>query len=257
MDSEDSKADVDLVKQSQDPDRDVAGDGGLLDSLSESSAPALDEHLVRGLLERRDLSSELMERIGRHPDLARNHKLRLAFVEHPRAPRGMVLPLLRHLFTFELMKLTVTPTVAPEVKLAAEEALVRRLETSSPGERLSLARRASARVAAALLASSEAQVVAAALENPRLSEAGLIGAIGSRNASAQLVERVCCHPKWSPRREIRIALIQNEQTPVGWALRFAAELPEPVRLEALEASALSAPRKALLAGPPPDSATGE
>jgi hypothetical protein len=257
MGSRNSKAGKEVVKDSPASSPRAPDQGDLLDSISESNAQALDEELVRGLIERRDLPAEAMEQIGRHPGLAREPKLRLAFVEHPRAPRRMVLPLLRHLFTFELMKVTIAPALAPELKLAAEQALLRRLETSPIGERVSLARRASARVAAALLVDAEAQVLDAALENHRLTEAGLIGAIRSSNASAELVERVCRHPKWSPRREIRIALAQNEKTPVAWALRFAADLPESLRAEMVEASALSAERKALLARPLSDRETGE
>ena len=81
-----------------------------------------------------------------------HRKVIVAVVAHPRTPRHVSLPSARHLYTFELMQIALLPTLAADLKINIEETLVSRLETISEGERLTLAKRGSARVAAALLA---------------------------------------------------------------------------------------------------------
>ena len=123
--------------------------------------------------------------------------------------------MVRHLFTFDLMQVALTPVVPADIKMAAEESLINRLERLSQGERLTLAHRASGRVAAALLLDPEPRVIHAALENSRLTESAVIKALMRRDAPAAFVSAVCHHSRWSPRREIRIALLRNEKTPLA------------------------------------------
>jgi hypothetical protein len=186
--------------------------------------------------------------------------VKVALVQHPNTPRHVSVPMLRHLFTFELMQVALTPTVAADIKRTAEDALVTRLETISCGERLSLAHRASGRVATELLCDPELRVILAALDNPRLTEAEIIRALMRPDAPAPLVESVCAHAKWSLRREIRVALLQNESTPLAHVLEFAQSLPARQLREVLRAARLPERTKAYLltelsrksADPPPE-----
>jgi len=201
--------------------------------------PALSEDLALALLQRADLPSEVLERLGKSR-AATGRKVKLALVGHPRTPRHVSMSLLRQLFTFDLMQVTLRPIVAGDIKLAAEETLLKRLESLASGARLSLARRASGRVAAALLLDPEPRVVEVALENPRLTEAMVRQALLRPESGAGLVRAVCEHPKWSLRREIRLALLRNEQTPIDRAMGFARSLsPSQVR-EVLRSSRLPA-----------------
>jgi hypothetical protein len=244
MDGEKSKAQGEVRRPGPaSPDADASG--------------AVAPDLLLALLQRRDLAAETIAGIAKHPGLALNHKLSLAFVLHPRAPARTAVSLLRHLFAIELMQVALAPAASPELKLSAERALLRRLPACSSGERLALARRASAAVAAALLLDRQPQICAVALENPRLSEPRLIAALASPQASAEFLGRVCAHHKWSARQEIRIALIENENTPTEQAQALAAALPPRLRQRILAASSLSASRKALLAGGAPPSASGQ
>ena len=112
---------------------------------------------------------------------------------------------------------------------------------------LSLARRASGRIAAALLIDSETRVIYAALENSRLTESAVIKALMHRNAPAALVRAVCDHEKWAPRREVRIALLRNEKTPLSRTLEFSRSLPPELVREILHGSHLpDATKKGLL-----------
>jgi len=104
----------------------------------------LTEDLALALLQHHDLPPETLERLSSSAAM-KSRKVKLALVEHPRTPRHISLPMVRHLFTFELMQVALAPVTPADVKIAAEESLIHRLETVSEGERLSLARRASGR----------------------------------------------------------------------------------------------------------------
>lgn len=211
-----------------------------------ASNPALTEDLALRLLKRNDLPAEILERISKNGTIAKSRKVRLSLVEHPRTPRHLSVPMLRHLFTFDLMQVALAPIVPADVKLAAEESLIHRLETVSIGEKITLARRASGRISRELLFDPEARVISTALENSRLTEAAVIQALMRDNVSAKFVELVCHHPRWSVQREVRIALLRNEKTPLARALEFARSLPVTSVPEILRASRLPTHIKAHL-----------
>jgi hypothetical protein len=208
-----------------------------------ASDPALTEDLALVLLKQSDLPSQVLDRLSRNPGVMKSRQVKLALVKHPRTPRHISIPMVRHLFTFDLMRVALPPVVPADIKLAAEESLINRLERLSPGERLSLARRASGRVAAVLLLDAVSRVIHAALENSRLTESAVIKALMRRNAPEEFVSAVCHHSKWSPRREVRIALLRNGKTPLSRALEFSRSLPPAVVREILHGSHLPAATK--------------
>jgi hypothetical protein len=207
---------------------------------SAASDPALGEDLALALLKRTDLPSETLEALSKNGSAMKSRKVKLALAQHPRTPRHVSLPMVRHLFTFDLMKLALTPVVPADLKRAADETLIRRLETISTGERLALARQASGVIAGALLADPESRIMTTALENPRLTEAPVIRVLTRGDSPASFVEAVCRHEKWSVRREIRVALLRNAKTPMGRAMEFARSLPANVVREILNGSHLPA-----------------
>jgi hypothetical protein len=211
-----------------------------------ASDTAITEDLALQLLKRNDLPAEILERVSKNGAVAKNRKVKLALIKHPRTPRHVSMPMLRHLFTFDLMQVALAPVVPADVKRAAEETLIHRLETISLGEKLSLARRASGRVSGELLLDPEPRVVSTALENSRLTEAAVIKVLMRQNAAAKFVELVCHHPKWSVRREVRIALLRNEKTSLARALEFAGSLPASLVSEILQSSRLPTHVKAHL-----------
>lgn len=213
-----------------------SADLGGSDSISTAVDPALNEDSVLALLQDPELRPDLIEKLSKNS--VKSRKVKLAVVRHSKTPRYASLSLLRSLFTFDLMQVALTPAVAGDLKMAAEEVLIHRLETISAGEKLSLARRASGRVAGELLLDPELRILTAALENPRLTEALVTSAVLRDEAPPELVQVVCAHSKWSLRREIRIALLRKEHTTLEHAVEFAKSLPDGVVKEVLENSKL-------------------
>jgi len=200
--------------------------------------PPLNEDLALALLERRDLPPETLEQLGLDPAALKSRKVCVALAAHPRTPRHLALRLLRHFYTADLMQFGLRPSVAADLKHFAAEQLVTRLPSVTLGERMMLARRASETVAAALLLDKEPRVAHTALENARLTEAAVIKALLRQNAGSAFVEAVCHHPKWSLRREIRLALLRSAHTPLARALEFARNLPPSLLRDILHTSRL-------------------
>jgi len=181
----------------------------------------LSEDQALALLKRSDVTASALALLGRNPSVMKSRKALLALATHPRTPRHITIPMLRRLFNFDLMQVALTPTVAADVKRTAEEQILNRLESLSSGERISLARRASGRVAAALLLDTEVRVISTALDNSHLVEASVVTILMKHNAPESLFVLVSGHPKWSLRGEVQVALLRNEKTPLERAVEFA------------------------------------
>ncbi len=211
-----------------------------------SATSALTEDLALAQLKDRGLSSDIVEQISGNVPLMKSRKVRVALASHPHAPRRIALRLIRELYTFDLMRFSLLPAVAADLKRVAEELLVSRLASISLGERISLARRSSALVAGATLLDGESRVWRTALENPRLSESAIVKALLRPNTGAPFVETVSHHAKWSLRQEIRMALLRSAHTPLARVLDFARHLPPSQLRDVLRASRLPEKIKAYL-----------
>src|ERR1700675_748188 len=223
------------------------------DLLRTAADPALTEDFALALLKRADLPPEIIEQLAKNTNALKSRKAKIALASHPHTPRHVSVPLARQFYTFDLMKVALSPTVPADVKVAVDDILISRLKTVTTGERLTLARRASGRVAAALLldmetigskitdtktVARETRVMQAALENTRLTEALVINSVLRPAATAALVHAVAQHPKWSCRREIRAALLRTEHLSLARALEFSREIPTSLLHELLTASRL-------------------
>lgn len=202
-----------------------------------STVESLTEDQALALLQQPDLAPEELEKIGKQSALLRSRKVKLAIIRHGRTPRHVSLAIARGLLTFDLMRVALEPLIPGDIKVAAEEALIKRLETVTSGEKLSLARRASGRVAAALLLDPDERVLRVALDNPRLTETIVVRAL-SGGTSTAVVQSVCHHPKWSLRQDIRIALLRSPHTPLTRAKEFAKTFPAARLREILQGCSL-------------------
>lgn len=185
-----------------------------------------------------ELSPESLEQLTKTSGLLKSRKVRLSLAAHPRTSRRIALRIVREFYTFDLMQFTLLPTIAADLKRAADEMLITRLTSITLGERIALARRSSTSVAAALLLDKESRVWQTALENPRLTETAVVKALLRTNSTASFVEAICRHPKWSVRPEIRMALLRNAKTPLARALEFARTISPPLLRDVLHTSHL-------------------
>ena len=225
--------------------------------------PELTEDLALALLKRSDLPAEALERLAKNVNLVSSRKVKIAVASHPHTPRHVSVSLSRQFCTFDLMKVALSPSVPADVKVAIDTVLISRLSAVTAGERLTLARRASGRVAAMLLtditgrngktafhevaggkmknsetAARETRVMRVALDNPRLTEPLVIKAILRLDASEALISVVAQHEKWSLREEIRAALLRTEYLSLARALEFIQGIPMAALQEVLGSSRL-------------------
>jgi hypothetical protein len=179
----------------------------------------LEPDLLR-LLERQNLPREALSILAAHPEAARSYRVKLALVCHPKTPRLVSLRLLKFLYLFDLMRVSQTPAALPEVKRAAEETILKKVQALPRGEKITLAHRGSGRVAAALLVSEDGELIRAALGNPYLSEAHLLKVLSLHGLPSVLVELISEHERWSRAYHLRLALIRNPLTPFARVLEF-------------------------------------
>ena len=181
----------------------------------------MSEDQALAAFENPDLSASDLAALARSPSTLKHRKLVLALVTHPRTPRHSSIPLLRRMFTFDLMQVALAPAVPADLKRLAEEQILVRVAALSAGEKISLARRASGRVAAELLQEPDSRILEAALDNSRLTEALLGAALAKDNAPPALFDIVSTHTKWSQRHDLQIALLRSEKLPLDYVRKFA------------------------------------
>ncbi len=186
--------------------------------------PNLEERDLLRLLERKDLPGEVVREIAEHRQGGKSYTVKLALARHPKTPRLISLPILKFLHLFDLVRVSQSPGVPADVKMSAEDAVLKRLESIPRGERITLGRRASGRVAARLLFTNDREVICAALDNPFLSEAHLIRVLTHRIITREVVEAVTLHPRWSSRYDLRLALVRHHLAPLSAVLAFLPDL---------------------------------
>ena len=118
--------------------------------------------------------------------------------------------MLKFLHLFDLLGVAATPAVPAELKRIAEDTILYQLEGIALGQRLSLARRGSLRIAAGLLTDPNPQVIGAALSNPTLTEHAVAMALLLEKSSRDLTESVLRHSRWSTRYNVKLALLRNK-----------------------------------------------
>src|ERR1700683_4707083 len=148
------------------------GDAEVLLALLEN--PNMQEPQVSRLLERLDLSAELLESVAKEGKWSSSESVRIRLARHPHTPRRGALSMLRQLFLFDLVRVSLLPSAPADIRRAAEELMIQRRPHLPMGETLTLARRGPARVAGAVLAEGHPQAVKLALANSFLTESQVL-----------------------------------------------------------------------------------
>lgn len=194
----------------------------VLEALLEN--PQLGPQHIQVLLQRKDLPRAIVTRITQNQEWMRSYPLKLAVVKHPRTPRHVALPLLKWLYLFDFIGVATSPGVPAELKRVAEDNVLAQREGISLGQRLTMARRGSTRIAAGLLADSNRRVIEAALSNPALTEQAVAAALRLEKASPELTEAVVEHPRWSWCQGVKLALLRSRHLSLGRLMGILAEL---------------------------------
>lgn len=187
--------------------------------------PIFDENHACLLLERKDLSSLLLEQISKRKDWRGSYRVRLGLAAHPRTPRLIAMRLLRELHLMDLVRISLLPASSMELRRLADERVLAQLPQLPLGQKLMLARRGSARVAAGLVAHGPEQVARVALDNPFLTEAQLLKALAKEALPTRILGTVARHAKWSRLVNIRVGLLRHQLLPAEAAPALASGLP--------------------------------
>ncbi len=186
--------------------------------------PNLQERDLLRLLERKSLAPEVIQEIAAHKEAARSYAVKLALAAHAKTPRLISLPLIKFLYLFDLVRICQRPGVPVHVKVSAEESILKRIESIPRGEKITLARRGPGPVAAELLVTEDRELLQAALENPFLTEAGLVRVLSLQGLPSIVVECIAQHEKWSRRYHLRLSMVRNPLTPLVRVLDFLPDL---------------------------------
>jgi len=208
--------------------------------------PHLNEDHLLTLLKRRDLTEELLKAVYQLNITKSSHRLQLALVKNPGTPGPVALALLPHLHLFELVDLCMIPGVTPDQKFAAERAILQRLPTTELGNKMTLARRATATVVGALLKEGNARLVEICLSSPRLREVAILQFINSAAASAETISMVARHSKWKSRPNLRMAILKSSRTPAVWFTLYLPQMRTPDVRNLLASRRLSPAQKTLV-----------
>ena len=187
-----------------------ADEGTLLAMLDN---PCLEEPHVCQMLERLDLSANVLTAVASDGKWTASEGIRLRLARHPHTPRRISFALLRQLYLFDLVRLSLLPSAPAEIRRVADEIIITRVPHVPVGQKLTLARRGSARVAGALLAEGHPQAMKLSLGNPFLTESQVLKVLAKASLPERVVVAIAGDPKWSCQPNVRVALARNVHTP--------------------------------------------
>jgi len=187
--------------------------------------PCFDETHVCLLLERKDLSSGLLEEIHKRKIWRASYRVRRGLASHPHTPRLIAMRLLRDLYLMDLVRISQLPGTSGELRRLAEERVLAQLAQLPLGQRMMLARRGSARIAAGLIAHGPDPVAQLALDNTFLTESQLLKTLAKGSLPAQTIATVARHRKWSNLVNVRVALLRHAHTPADCVEVLVSDLP--------------------------------
>src|SRR5260370_28951461 len=123
-----------------------------------------------------------------------------------------------------LVQVAILPGFSAELKRNAEEQVLARLPQLPLGQKITLARGGPARVAGALLAEGQAQVISVVLDNPYMTEAQILKVLSREKLPAPVIPAIVRHRKWSISYNVRLALVRHAAAPLGAGLSYLPHL---------------------------------
>lgn len=203
-----------------------AGPEELLGLLEEHAGP-LDAPAVRQALRNPHAGAEVVDLLAGHPRLLAFYEVRRDLALHPKTPEVLALRFVPGLFWRDLMALGLDTRLRPTLRRAADLQLLSHLQALAVGERVALARRASAAILAQLRNDPNPRVIAALLDNPRLTEGILAPVLASSSTPPAILDLIAGDRRWGVRYSLKVALAKNPRTPLETVLRILASLRKP------------------------------
>jgi hypothetical protein len=200
-----------------------AGRDELLGLLREH-AGRLEAPAARQALRNPYLDAEGVEVLAAQPRLLSFYEIRRGVALHPRTPEALALRFVPGLFWRDLVALGADSRVRAPVRRAADLQLAARLPELAAGEKMAIARRAGAGLLACLRHDPSPRVIAALLDNPRLTEGLLAPVVHSERTAPPVLDLIAADRRWGVRYDLRLGLCRNPRTPVATALRLLPSL---------------------------------
>lgn len=205
--------------------------------------PSTSERHILKVLERTDLPGEFLQAVATSRWI-RVPRVQFYLVNNPATPLPQAMNFVKFLFWRDLNLTLMNFKLSPEVRHLAEGVLSQRLPAMAVGEKVALARLAGGQILKTLRMEKDARITAALLENSRVVEEDVLFIINQGRTPAPVLESIARDPKWSCRREVRVALLRNASTPLSAVIPFIAQLgPNDLRVLATDAKVPPAVRR--------------
>ncbi len=195
-----------------------------LAALVEGHAAELAPPEVRQVLRNPHCSAEVIGRLAAERRLLGFYEVRRDLAFHPRTPEILAAGFLAGLYWRDLMELGLDNRLRPALRRSADQILGIRLPQLALGEKTSLARRVGTGVLAQLRHDPSPRVIAALLDNPRLTEGILGPVVNGGSTPPAVLELIAADRRWGVRYSLRVALARNPATPLATAWRILGTL---------------------------------
>ena len=196
-------------------------------SLVHEHAGEIEPAEVRQALRNAFCTAEVIEALAAQTRLLSFYEVRRDLALHPRTPETLALRFVAGLFWRDLAALGLATRVHPRVRRAADQYLAQRLPELAVGEKVTIARRASPGVIAQLRHDPSPRVIAALLDNPRLTEDLLYPVVHGVTTPGPVLALIAADRRWGARSGLQAALCRNPHTPLAAALRILPLLRKP------------------------------
>ncbi len=186
--------------------------------------PDLGPGAVRQALRNSYVDGRVIEELLGDERLRKYYEVRREIAVHPRTPQSRAMGLVAGLYWRDLVRLGANTRVKPAVRRAADQRLGERIGRLSVGEKVVAAREAGGGLIPRLLQETDPQVVAAVLDNPRLTEPMLARLLASPVTPPAILRQVATDRRWGARYSTQVALCRNPATPIELAISLLPSL---------------------------------
>lgn len=184
----------------------------------------LTEEDVLIIVKRKNLPSDILEKVFKDKRWSESYPVRLALARNPRSPLSVSLTIARYLRIFDLEEITRSHFIPLVFRHKVEMIINERIPTMPLGNKKTLAKKAAGSVLLKLLLDANAEVVKLGLNNPHITEGHLFKVISRTDTRAETILMIAKHPNWSSRSLIRFSLARNAHTPLSFSVRFLSEM---------------------------------